>query len=112
MEEIMSEYSEIEPRQLAAELAAGEGWTLVDVREDHELQIAAVEGFKHIPMGEIPAGAAALDKSARYAIMCHGGVRSAQVCHYLVNNGFDKVSNIVGGIDLWSQQVNDQIPRY
>lgn len=108
----MSEYSEIEPGQLAAELAAGGHWTLVDVREDHELQIAAVEGFLHVPMGEIPSAVDAMDKAARYAIMCHGGMRSAQVCHYLVHNGFDKVSNIVGGIDLWSQQVDDQIPRY
>ena len=45
-------------------------------------------------------------------VVCHHGMRSMQVAMWLQAQGFDRVSNLDGGIDAWSQQVDPSIPQY
>lgn len=85
---------------------------LLDVREAEELAIAAVAGVVHIPMGEIPSRLAELDRDRHIVCMCHGGMRSRRVAEFLAANGYERVFNLSGGIDAWSQQVDPGIPRY
>ncbi len=87
-------------------------WHLLDVREPWELEIARVEGTLDIPMGEIPERINEVDRNRPVAVMCHGGVRSARVASYLLQQGLRQVANIAGGIDAWSASVDDSIPRY
>ena len=42
----------------------------------------------HIPMGEIPSRLTELDPDAEWVVVCHHGVRSAQVAMYLAQHGF------------------------
>jgi rhodanese-related sulfurtransferase len=101
--------------------AAGTSLPVVlDVREPWELQTASVraDGFTllHIPMREMPAKLADLQQSHGpdhpIACLCHHGMRSLQVAHYLAENGFTQVVNVEGGIDAWSQQVDPTVPAY
>ena len=85
---------------------------LLDVREPEELALAAVSGVVHIPMAEIPARLAELDRDRHIVCMCHGGVRSRRVAEFLAANGYERVFNLSGGIDAWSQQIDPRIPRY
>jgi rhodanese-related sulfurtransferase len=85
---------------------------LLDVREQAELDIAAVAGADHIPMGQIPARLAELDRTTPIVVMCHSGGRSRRVAEYLQGNGFDNVFNLRGGIDAWSTEIDPQVPRY
>ena len=93
---------------------------VLDVREPHELQWASVAssaaklGFQWIaiPMGDIPARLGELDPDQPIACLCHHGARSMQVARFLVSNGFAEVSNIAGGIDAWSLQVDPALARY
>lgn len=85
---------------------------LLDVREPVELTLAAVEGVLHIPMGEISSRVAELDRNIPLVVMCHGGTRSRRVAEFLAVNGFDRVFNLKGGIDAWSQEIDPRIPRY
>ncbi|MFM5983552.1 MAG: rhodanese-related sulfurtransferase, partial [Sphaerospermopsis kisseleviana] len=39
-------------------------------------------------------------------------MRSAQMCQWLVSQGFTNVKNIIGGIDAYSILVDPVIPRY
>jgi rhodanese-related sulfurtransferase len=34
------------------------------------------------------------------------------VAQWLRDQGFEKVQNMAGGIDAWSQQVDPSVPRY
>ena len=92
--------------------AAGDARVLLDVREPLELELAAVDGARHIPMREVPARLAELDRDAAIVVMCHSGGRSRRVAEYLLSNGFDNVFNLKGGIDAWSTEIDPQVPRY
>lgn len=112
----------IRPNQLAAWIAAckeanAEALPVVlDVREAWELQTASVtaQGFElvHMPMQSVPARLNELPRDRDIACLCHHGGRSAQVAHFLVNQGYDKVVNIHGGIHAWSAEVDPTIPQY
>ena len=84
---------------------------LIDVREDEEYAICNIEPSLHIPMNKIPSQLDKLDKDTDYAIICHSGVRSHNVCFYLQNHGF-KVRNVVGGIHQWAIEIDDTIEKY
>ena len=92
--------------------AAGDARVLLDVREPLELELAAVDGARHIPMREVPARLAELDRDAAIVVMCHSGGRSRRVAEYLLSNGFDNVFYLKGGIDAWSTEIDPQVPRY
>jgi rhodanese-related sulfurtransferase len=74
---------------------------LLDVREPVELTQASVAGALHIPMGDIPARIADIDRDKNIICMCHVGGRSAQVAAYLSAQGFPQVLNMTGGIEAW-----------
>ena len=85
---------------------------VLDVREPEELAIALFPDAMHIPMGDIPSRLTELDPDAEWVIVCHHGVRSAQVAMYLARMGFARVSNLSGGIDAWSLTADPATPRY
>jgi len=85
---------------------------LLDVREEQELAFAAVTGALHIPMGETPDRLAELDPDKTIICMCHSGGRSAQVASFLAAQGYTKAINLAGGINAWSEQVDEDVPTY
>ena len=85
---------------------------LLDVREPWEWQLARIDGSQHIPMRDIPARAAELDKTQPTVIICHHGMRSLQVVAFLQRQGFANLHNLHGGIDAWSRQIDPAIPVY
>jgi rhodanese-related sulfurtransferase len=89
---------------------------LIDVREPAEAAIAAVPGFTLLPLSQYNDWAAKIhqqfDASRETIVMCHHGMRSAQMCQWLIDQGFTQVHNLVGGIDAYAQRVDPQIPRY
>ncbi len=84
---------------------------LLDVREDFELNICSIKGSIHIPMKQIGTRINELFNKSEYAIICHSGVRSAMVCEYLLNLGYNVV-NVRGGIDRWAEKIDKAMKRY
>jgi rhodanese-related sulfurtransferase len=108
----MKMIEDLTPSEFLRRCDSGELWQLLDVREAWEIEIASIEQTIDIPMAEIPSRVAELDASLPVAVVCHSGGRSAQVANYLVQSGFERVANIVGGIDAWSLQIDDSVSRY
>jgi rhodanese-related sulfurtransferase len=109
----MGPVPELSPSEFRARWPQGSAdVVLLDVREHSELAIAAVAGAVHIPMNEVPARMAELDRSRPLVVMCHAGGRSRRVAEFLRANGFERVFNLRGGIDSWSTEVDARVPRY
>ena len=108
----MADLAEIFPRELKARIDRGDGPLVLDVREMEEVAIAPFPRAAHIPMGEIPSRLRELDPDRETVVVCHHGIRSAQVAGYLSSIGFERVLNLTGGIDAWSVAVDSTVPRY
>ncbi len=103
---------EIYPEDLKLRLDHGETIFVLDVREQQEVAVAVFPHAMHIPMGDIPSRLSELDPDRETVVVCHHGIRSAQVAAYLARMGFERIYNLVGGIDAWSASVAPDVPRY
>jgi rhodanese-related sulfurtransferase len=63
-------------------------------------------------MMEIPQRLSELPRDRDIVVMCHGGVRSLKVAHFLAQNGFSQVANLTGGIHAWANDVDPSIGTY
>jgi molybdopterin/thiamine biosynthesis adenylyltransferase/rhodanese-related sulfurtransferase len=95
----------------AAELHS-RGATLLDVREPFEHAIGAVPGSILLPMRQVPEALSELPRNGSLLVICHHGGRSRRVAEYLRQQGFARATNVRGGIDAWSRQIDARIPRY
>lgn len=109
-------YNSITVDELALYLANPQGKQFVDVREREEISIASLPHFQAFPLSEssqwITTIHSQLDPQQETFVLCHHGMRSAQMCLWLLQNGFTNVTNITGGIDAYSVAVDRSIPRY
>lgn len=85
---------------------------LIDVRETHEHAHCRIAGAKLIPMGRIPERIDELPRDKHLLIHCHHGGRSMRVTQFLRAHGYEAVSNVAGGIDAWSLEIDPTVPRY
>ncbi|MEO1297668.1 MAG: rhodanese-like domain-containing protein [Cyanobacteria bacterium J06636_16] len=108
---------EIDVQTLAQKLQAGtENLQLIDVREPWEVEAAAIAGFRNLPLSEFANWETQIhsqfDAAIETVVMCHHGMRSAQMCQWLRNQGFTQAKNLTGGIDAYAVRVDSSIPRY
>jgi rhodanese-related sulfurtransferase len=105
---------EIDVLSVKKMLDGGEKFTLLDVRDDNEVQTARIAGSTHISMRELQTRLGELEtaRQGRIVVHCHHGGRSLRVTNFLRQQGFPQVQNMTGGIDAWSQQVDSSVPRY
>lgn len=84
---------------------------LIDVRGKKERDLAALAAAK--PMeGDLMREIEALPKDTALAFICHHGNRSQVAAEHLRKQGFSNVSNVAGGIDAWSKQIDSSVPTY
>lgn len=84
---------------------------LIDVREDHEIDIVYIDGDK-IKMGEIIDNMDRIKKDVDVVIHCRSGARSGAVVQELERQGFDNVYNLTGGILAWVEQIDQTLQPY
>lgn len=105
-------FKQATPRDVKQRLDAGEALMLIDVREPDEMMIAAIEGAEERPMSQARDWINSLPKDRELVVFCHHGGRSAQVAMALAQRGHTNVTNMSGGIDAWSENVDATVPRY
>lgn len=101
---------QISVRELRQRLDANE-IRLIDVRSGDDRAKAAIPGSAALDqalMDEL----AALPKDTPLAFICHHGNSSLGVAEHFRKQGFTSVSNVTGGIDAWSVQIDPSVPRY
>jgi monothiol glutaredoxin len=101
---------QLAPGELQARLAAGPVH-LYDVRSPAEREIASIAGATLLDEAA-EAAILALDRSTPLVFHCHHGMRSQAAAEYFLQQGFRDVSNLRGGIEAWSREVDPKVPRY
>lgn len=84
---------------------------LIDVREEHELEICHIGG-EHIAMGEVMDNLDKISKDRQVIIHCRSGARSGAICQALESSGYTNVYNLKGGIIAWSTEIDPSITKY
>jgi rhodanese-related sulfurtransferase len=105
---------EISVGEAQTRLAAPQPPRLIDVREADEWDTARIAGAELLPLSQWPAivDAQLADRAQPLLVMCHHGGRSARATDFLIRNGYTDVTNVAGGIDAWSCEVDPAVPRY
>ncbi|SOC37312.1 rhodanese-like domain-containing protein [Ureibacillus acetophenoni] len=70
----------------------------VDVRTTGEYKSRNIRQFKNIPLG---SNFSNLPKDKEIVVICQSGMRSSQACKQLKKLGYEKVTNVRGGMSAW-----------
>ncbi|MDG2113309.1 MAG: MBL fold metallo-hydrolase [Actinomycetota bacterium] len=84
--------------------AAGPGLQLVDVRNPGEFKLGSIEGASSVPVSQLNQRIGELDPAARTVVFCAGGYRSSIAASLLRAEGFEDVSDIIGGYGAWVER--------
>lgn len=111
---------EISVKDLAKKLEQGERFTLLDVREEWEIRLAAIrdERVLALPMSVLARHLKDAfpeplrDSDAPIVVMCHHGIRSANVTAWMRENGWKNVTSLAGGIAEYAAQVDASVGFY
>ena len=87
---------------------------LIDVREEDEWALGHLPGAELLPLSRFAETFAErlTDPAQPLLIYCHHGGRSARATDYLLRQGYQNVTNLAGGIDAWSLEIDPSVPRY
>jgi sulfur dioxygenase len=79
---------------------------VVDVREPEEYEgpLGHIVGARLLPLGQLSAGLATLERERPVVTVCRAGGRSAQATLMLQKAGFARVANLAGGMLQWHAQ--------
>jgi molybdopterin/thiamine biosynthesis adenylyltransferase/rhodanese-related sulfurtransferase len=115
--QIKSQVDELDPSEVKAAVATGngDGPVLVDVRESTEWDAGHIPGAKHVPRGYLESRIEGVigDRSRHVVLYCASGQRSALAAHTLKDLlGYEHVSSMTGGITLWKDRGYDvEVPK-
>ncbi len=98
--------------ELKAKRDKDDAFVLVDVREPYELDVCRLDRTIHIPPSEFNARISELDSKDEIVLLCKNGGRSGAALRTLMDAGFAKVANVVGGLDAWSERIDPTFPKY
>jgi adenylyltransferase/sulfurtransferase len=93
---------QISPADLRNWTASEKAFTLVDVREPWEHELFNIGGIL-LPMGDLMAGQAALQKDQPVVFYCEKGIRSVIAIQRMESLGFDNLYNLTGGMKAWRE---------
>lgn len=100
------------PTELEARLARGDELVLLDVRERAEFELCRIPGSRNVPLSELSLRHVELDPERETVCICHHGIRSASAAAALARLDFERVANLVGGVERWAREVDPTMPRY
>lgn len=87
---------------------------ILDVREQAELDVFAIDGAINIPLGQLRKRINELDKNKKYIVLCAIGVRAYNAYRILAQNGFENIKLYPAGVRFYSsthrnfEEVNEE----
>jgi rhodanese-related sulfurtransferase len=75
----------------------------IDVRTVGEYSSNHIPSFKNIPLHELKQKSMNLDKTKEVVVICQSGMRSMKASKLLKKQGFERVTNVTGGVSSWGR---------
>ncbi len=89
----------------------GQDFLLLDVRPKAEWEQAHIKFAKRMEdMSQAELNK--LDKDTTLVFQCHHGNRSKKVAESFRKKGFNKLYNLIGGVDAWAKNIDKKVPVY
>jgi len=90
---------QIDAQNLKSRLLGGESLNLLDVREEIEYHTYNIGG-KNIPLSKLTnnPGLIGYNKTDEIIVICKAGLRSGTAQSILIQNGYQNVKNLTGGL--------------
>jgi adenylyltransferase/sulfurtransferase len=98
--------------ELKRRLDRQESVFILDVRNPPEYAICRIPGSTLIPLPELPKRFHELDSGREIIVHCKSGMRSLKAQQFLREKGFQKITNLKGGILAWAEKIDPSMPRY
>jgi hydroxyacylglutathione hydrolase len=76
---------------------------VLDVRRPQEWDAGHIASAQNFPLNHLAEEAQKMDRHSRVAMICAGGFRSSIACSIMESSGFDRISNVVGGMAAWAK---------
>ncbi len=96
-DEVVERSSRVSAADLAQRQSDGVPLQVVDIRNDGEVRLGTIDGAAHIPLAELRRRLSELDAARPTVVFCAGGYRSSIAASLLASEGFDDVSDLLGG---------------
>jgi rhodanese-related sulfurtransferase len=74
----------------------------IDVRTQAEYKGRKIKEFKNIPLHLLKKEMENLEKDKEVILICQSGMRSNKASKLLKKSGFEKVTNVRGGMSAWN----------
>jgi rhodanese-related sulfurtransferase len=74
----------------------------IDVRTPGEFKVNHIRGFKNMPLHQLAQKSNELSKDKEVVVICQSGMRSQKATKVLKKLGFNKITNVKGGVSAWS----------
>ncbi|HRY10220.1 MAG TPA: MBL fold metallo-hydrolase [Candidatus Nanopelagicales bacterium] len=102
-EDQVEQASRLTVTHAATALAEDAQLQLIDIRNPGETSAGVIPGARLIPLPELPKRLEEISADAPVVLYCAGGWRSSVGASLLRANGFQDVSDILGGYNAWAQ---------
>ena len=105
-EETVARIAEVSIDVVAARIARGETFALIDVREESEFAAGHIKSARHLGKGIIERDIekAIPDVDTEVILYCGGGFRSALAAESLAKMGYRNIKSMAGGWRGWTER--------
>ncbi|MCB1045160.1 MAG: molybdopterin-synthase adenylyltransferase MoeB [Acidobacteria bacterium] len=107
------EFSDLEIDARAAHQLQQRGARFMDVRDEVEVSICAIEPYVHVPLVQLDVAALeVLDPTETWVVYCYDGIRSYRAVKFMRELGFERAVSLAGGIKAWTEQIDPNLAKY
>jgi rhodanese-related sulfurtransferase len=97
----ISTTEQISVEELQHRISAHEVGRVIDVRRPAEWDAGHIAEALHLPLNHLAENVGTIGLDEKIAVICAGGFRSSLAASLLQRKGFQRVSNVVGGMTAW-----------
>lgn len=106
----LASVEQISVDELNQRIQEGQAEVVLDVRRPGEWKAGHIGTATHLPLSHLSDSAEQLNPRKSIYVICAGGYRSSAAASMLEQKGFQRVTNVIGGMTAW-QNANLQIAK-